>query len=98
MRYTNGTEIRLGDIVFLDVPDGYHQAKVVMLGDTGAHLEIDQEFLEWAQQESLISKSTIVVEWVGDNPFKHNNTKYAPVGNYMFTGIDEYITLIRRGP
>jgi hypothetical protein len=25
------------------------------------------------------------------NPFKHNDPKYAPVGNYMFSALDEWV-------
>jgi hypothetical protein len=45
MRYQDGSEIRLGDIISVPTPDGAQQARVVMLGDTREHLEIDPDFV-----------------------------------------------------
>ena len=97
MNYVDGTQIMLGDIISIDIPDGIYNAKVVLLGDTGAHLDIEQDFLSWVERESLVSDSTIVVEWVQGNPLGHSNPKLAPVGNYMFTGVDRGVNLISRG-
>jgi hypothetical protein len=64
-----------------------------MLGDTREHLDIDKQFLDWVESDkTLLEPSQVVVEWIGRNPFAHNDPKYAPVGNYMFTGLDECIT------
>ena len=96
MRYSDGNEIKLGDVVSLDIPDSYRTARVVMLGDSREHLELEQSFLEWVSKEPILDEKSIVVEWIGQNPFDHNDPHYAPVGNYMFTGIDEWVTLIKR--
>jgi hypothetical protein len=33
-----------------------------------------------------------VVEWIGANPLAHDDPRYAPVGNYMFSPLDEWVT------
>ena len=59
-----------------------------MLGDTGEHLEIDQAFVDWVIRDKVMGPSQVVVEWLDNNPFAHNDPNYAPVGNYMFTQVD----------
>jgi len=97
MKYSNGIDVRLGDIISIDIPEGYRTARVVMLGNTMDHLDIDPKFLDWVNKENLIDESQVVVEWIGENPFKHNDPKYAPVGNYMFTEIDDCVIFKDRG-
>jgi hypothetical protein len=64
-----------------------------MLGDTREHLDIDKQFLEWVEgDKTLLEPSYVVVEWVDHNPLAHNDPLYAPVGNYMFTQLDECVT------
>jgi hypothetical protein len=41
MKYDDGTTVHLGDIVQIPMQDQISNARVVMLGDTQAHLEID---------------------------------------------------------
>jgi hypothetical protein len=94
MRYHDGTTVTLGDIVRVPVPDGTAEARVVMLGDTYEHLDIDKQFLSWVKAERVLEKSSIVIEWLGPNPFAHNDPRYAPVGNYMFSLLDEDVVLM----
>jgi len=92
MKYHDGTTVLLGDVVSVPVPDGTAKARVVMLGDTYDHLPIDAQFLSWVKTDKVLKESSVVVEWLNDNPFAHNDPQYAPVGNYMFTAIDEWVT------
>ncbi len=92
MTYHDGSPVTLGDIVTIPLQDGDAKARVVMLGDTQEHLDIDEQFVQWVQSDRLLELSHVVVEWVGRNPFSNGDPKYAPVGNYMFTGLDSCIT------
>ena len=96
MNYSNGLKVLLGDIVTLPVPEGTKEARVVMLGDTLAHLGLDEQFVEWVIQDKLLDGGRVVVEWLTGNPFKHNNPAYAPVGDKMFTRVDEFVELVKR--
>jgi hypothetical protein len=93
MKYPDGSLVKLGDIVTIPLPDGGARARVVMFGDTREHLDIDRQFLDWVERDkSLLEPSYVVVEWIDQNPLAHNDPKYAPVGNYMFTELDECVT------
>lgn len=91
MKYYDGSEIALGDVVTVPIPSGTARARVVMLGDTYEHLKIDPQFLAWVKTDNVLQRSSIVIEWIGSNPFAHNDKRYAPVGNYMFTTVDEWV-------
>jgi hypothetical protein len=91
MKYHDGQEIQLGDIVNLPTPDGESRARVVMLGDTQEHLDLDAGFLDWVMRESILPATSIFVEWIGPNPFSHANPQLEPVGNYMSSTVDEDI-------
>jgi hypothetical protein len=65
---------------------------VVMLGDTREHLDIDPQFIAWVDREKLLDPASVVVEWIGHNPLAREDPRYAPVGNYMFTPIDQWVT------
>jgi hypothetical protein len=92
MEYRDGSRISLGDIVSVPIPHGTAKARVVMLGDTYEHInDIDEGFLKWVIAERKLDESGIVVEWVGENPFAHHNPEVAPVGNYMFSPVDEHV-------
>ncbi len=95
MRYHDGSDVTLGDIVSVPVPEGTAKGRVVMLGDTYEHLDIDQKFLKWVKAENVLKPASIVIEWIEDNPFAHNNPNYAPVGNYMFTALDEWVDRVK---
>ncbi len=73
------------------VPEGTAKARVVMLGDTYEHLDIDPRFVTWVKTERELKEDSIVVEWIGQNPLAHEDPCYAPVGNYMFTPVDEWV-------
>jgi hypothetical protein len=91
MKYHDGSTVTLGDIVSVPVPSGTARARVVMLGDSYTHLSIDQQFLDWVKTEKLLKPNSIVIEWLGPNPLSHSDPNYAPVGNYMFTPIDQHV-------
>jgi hypothetical protein len=82
----------LGDIVTVPVPSGAAKARVVMLGDTYEHLDIDKQFLAWVKADKVLKESSVVIEWVEANPFAHDDPQYAPVGSYMFSAVDEWVT------
>ncbi|MGV3740706.1 MAG: hypothetical protein ACO1NO_00160 [Burkholderiaceae bacterium] len=87
--------MQLGDTVSVPVPEGQALARVVMLGATYEHLNIDERFVEWVNEERLLKPDAVVVEWLDDNPFAHNDPTYAPVGNYMFSPLDEWLLPVR---
>ena len=92
MKYHNGSAANLGDIVIIPLPTGSAKARIVMVGDTLEHLDIDKQFLNWVKNENVLEASQVAVEWIGKNPLAHNDPQYAPVGNYMFTELDECVT------
>lgn len=96
MQYHDGQLVLLGDTVLLPIPDGKAQARIVMLGDTGEHSEIDPKFLSWIGSANLLRPTAVVVEWIDRNPFAHQDPTLAAVGNYMFTDVDEWVSLQRR--
>ena len=96
MVYLDGTEIRLNDVVSVSVPEGYAFARVVMLGETYEHSAIGARFVEWVKQDRILESTSIVIEWLNENPFAHNDPKYAPVGNYMFTGVESGLHFVSR--
>ena len=96
MRYQCGSEVSLGDIVSVPVPQGYATARVVMLGDTGEHLEIDPDFIRWVLAEGILANKSIFVEWIGVNPFAHSDPGHASAGSYMSTVVDVHVHLAAR--
>ena len=91
MRYFDGTTVTLGDLVTVPVPSGTAKGRVVMLGESDTHLDIDAKFLAWVTRDKLLDSSSIVFEWVEKNPLAHDNPRYAPVGPYMFSPLDEWV-------
>jgi hypothetical protein len=92
MRYFDGAAVTLGDLVVVPVgPGKTAKGRVVMLGASYDHLDIDADFLEWVKRDKVLNTSAIVIEWVERNPFAHSDPQYAPVGNYMFSPLDEYV-------
>jgi hypothetical protein len=91
MTYHDGSPISLGDVVRVPIPGGTAKARIVMLGDSYQHLDIDEQFLTWVQRDKVLEPSSVVVEWLGSNPFAHADPRYAPVGNYMFSPADEHL-------
>ena len=93
MHYHDGSQATLGDIVQAMVgPGGTERARVVMLGDTYEHLDIDPQFLTWVKRDRVLEPNHVVLEWLDNNPFAHQDPKYAPVGNYMFSPLDHGVT------
>jgi hypothetical protein len=91
MRYHDGSPVALGDLVDVPIPAGTARARVVMLGDTYEHLPIDPAFVSWVESDRVLRESAVVIEWLGENPFAGDDPKCAPVGNYMFTDVDEHV-------
>jgi hypothetical protein len=91
MLYHDGSPVRLGDVVDVPVATGIARARVVMLGDTYEHLQVEPGFLSWVKTDRILRSTAVVIEWLGDNPFAHNDPQYASVGNYMFTDVDEHV-------
>lgn len=94
MKYFDGSIVVLGDIVALPVPTGTAKARVMMLGETYEHLVLDPDFISWVEGEKVLAPDSIVVEWIDENPFANDDSQYAPVGNYMFSPVDEFVTRI----
>jgi hypothetical protein len=78
--------------VRVPVPTGTARARIVMLGDTYEHLEIDPAFLSWVERDRILEPHSVVLEWLGENPFAHNDPRFAPVGNYLFSPLDEHVS------
>jgi hypothetical protein len=91
MKYFDGSPVKLNDIVSIPLQNGTAKARVVMLGDTREHLDIDKQFINWVERDKLLTSSSVVVEWIDHNPFAHSDPRYAPVGNYIFTELDECV-------
>lgn len=92
LKYHDGSTVTLGDIVSVLVgPEQFAKARVVMLGDTYEHLDIDDKFLSWVRKDKVLKRASVVVEWLGPNPFAHDDPGYAPVGNYMFSPVDAWL-------
>jgi hypothetical protein len=96
MKYNGGLDVRIGDVVSIPIPSGSAIGRVIMLGDTHEHLDMDLHFLNWVKTEHVLRPDSVVIEWMGDNPFGHDDPTLAPVGNYMFTPIDEWTELKAR--
>ena len=96
MHYSDGAPVQLGDTVSIPVPTGEALARVVMLGDTREHEGLGAEFLDWVRSANVLAPGSVVVEWLDSNPFAHADPNLAPVGNYMFTAVDDWVQLKSR--
>ena len=96
MKYLDGLDIQLGDIVSVPTPLGDNKARVVMLGDSLEHAGADDDFVAWVLRDNVLAATTIVVQWLSINPFAHSDPAVAPVGDYMFTTVDEHVRLESR--
>jgi hypothetical protein len=92
VQYHDGTPAKLGDQVRAPIPGGTAPARIVMLGDTYEHLEIDAQFLSWVERDRVLEPAHVVLEWLQENPLAHEDPKYAPVGNYIFSPLDSAVT------
>lgn len=88
MQYHDGTMAKLGDVVKVGMPAGTARARIVMLGDTYEHLDIDRDFLSWVNKDRVLTSDQIVVEWIDANPLAHDDPRYSPAGNYAFISLD----------
>jgi hypothetical protein len=91
MTYADGVTIQLGDVISVPIPTGEAKARVVMLGDTYAHLDLDASVLRWVTSDKVLESGSVVVEWIGQNPLAHDDPRYAPVGKYLFSPVDQYL-------
>lgn len=96
MNYATGEESKLGDHVTVPGPSGVAPMRGVMLGGRCEHLEMDAG-PETGQEDRKLDDAETVLEWIGENPFVHDDPRYAPVGHYMFSGADEYLIFQCRG-
>jgi hypothetical protein len=96
MKYSDGQLVMLGDIVSIGMHDGPHQAKVILLGDTGEYSELDEETVRWAIDSGHVDDSRIMAVWTAKNPLEHNDPMYAPVGDTISTDLC-CVALVRRG-
>lgn len=94
MRYSDGLTVELGHLVAVPVPEGTGRGRVVMIGDTYAHLDIDPQFLAWVVKDKILEPHSVVIEWAEENPIAHKDPRYAPVGRYMFTPVDGFVTRV----
>jgi len=62
MKYKDGLDVRIGDVVSVPIPSGSAMGRVVMLGDTYEHLGIDANFLSWVQTDKVLRPDSIVIE------------------------------------
>lgn len=95
MKYQDGQSVMLGDVVAVELSDGMHHARVVLLGDTGYYAGIDDETAKWAIESGHVQRDGIMAEWIDKNPFEHNDPRYAPVSNTISTDLCG-VLLIRR--
>ena len=92
MNYDDGSIVKLGDVVTVAIPSGEAKARIVMLGDTYAYVDdINPRFLAWVTEDRILESTSVVVEWIDDNPFSHNDPRYSPVDPYMFSPIDRLV-------
>ena len=83
MNYDSGEMVCLGDIVEVDLWDGRHQARVVMIGETHQYAVIDSETAAWASESGHVGSKNILVEWSTGNPFEHDDKNFSPVANTL---------------
>lgn len=83
MDYNSGDIVRLGDLVEVELPDGQHQARVVMIGETGEHVSIAKDTVAWMTASGHVGKGRILIEWVTGNPLEHGDQNFAPVSNTL---------------
>ena len=92
MNYHDGSPARLGDIVRVPIPaTGTARERIVMIGETYEHLDIDPQFVSWVKSDNVLRPDSVVVEWLDANPFAHNDPRYAPVGNFHFTILEDCV-------
>jgi hypothetical protein len=88
MKYYDGSVAKLGDVVLVPLHVGVREGRIVMLGDTHEHLDLDANFVSWVRNEKFFDSTWVAVQWIGENPLAHDDPKYAPVGDIIFIGLD----------
>ena len=53
MKYHDGLDIQLGDIVIVPTPSEDHSARIVMLGDSLKHKGADGDFVAWVPKDNV---------------------------------------------
>jgi hypothetical protein len=41
--------------------------------------------------ERVLEEGSVVLDRLGSNPLAHHDPRYAPVGDYMFSPVDEWL-------
>ena len=95
MKYEDGQTVMLNDIVRVDLHDGDHAGRVIIIGDTGEYDGVDARTAKWALESGHVGKQNIMVEWAETNPLAHDDPKYAPVSNMLSTSLCG-VVMIRR--
>jgi hypothetical protein len=84
--------ISLGDIVTVYLGDNKTaKARVVMLGDTYEHLNLDALYVDWLRRDRVLEPSAIVIEWLDRNPYALHAKGATQVDNFLITEPDEDI-------
>ena len=96
MKYDDGQIVRLGDIVKVPIDGNSYTAKIIMLGETGSYIDIDDETAKWAIESQHVSQNEILVEWLLENPFALHNSEQTCVSNTLSTCLC-HIVLVKRG-
>lgn len=88
----------MGDEILVTCgPEKKSLGRVIAIGLDLVWCGIDKSFYDWAKKDKVINDDTVVIEWIEENPFAHNNPKYAPTGNYMTLSSVCCETFVRRG-
>lgn len=95
MTYEDGQTIVLGDVVKIELHDGDHIGRIIMMGDTGKCSGIDDSVAQWARESGHVGKNNIMLEWIEPNPLAHDDPKYSPVSNTLSTCLCG-VVLVRR--
>ena len=95
MKYDDGQTVMLGDIVRVDLHDGDHVGRVIIIGDTGEYGGVDARTAKWALESGHVGKQNIMLEWCENNPLAQDDPNYAPVSNTLSTSLCG-VVMIRR--
>jgi hypothetical protein len=92
MKYADETTALLGDIVIVQTEKGNYEGRIVMLGENHTHLALDADFIEWVIADNVLDSDSVAIQWTGENPYAHNDPRYAPVGDILFTTLGETVS------
>jgi hypothetical protein len=68
----------LGDVVAVELSDGMHHARVVLLGDTGYYAGIDDETAKWAIESGHVQRDGISTDLCGVLLIRRENGSQQP--------------------